>query len=77
MASLTEETEEEEEMIFLNVDLDVFARVQIELSRQLCALVRGLPRVPRRLSDTLALFTGSGSARMTTYTRPAPWRSLP
>ena len=62
--------EEEEEMSFLNVDLDVFARVSLEVTREFCVLVRRLPKGPRRLWNTVALVAGLGGAMVTAYTPP-------
>jgi hypothetical protein len=74
MANLTEE---EEETSFLNVDLDVFARVSLELTLDLCALVRRLPKGHRRLWDTVALVAGLGGAMLTTYAPPVTRESRP
>jgi hypothetical protein len=74
MANLTKE---EEETSFLNVDLDVFARVSLEFTLELRALVRRLPKGPRRLWNTVALVAGLGGAMLTTYAPPAPRDSRP
>jgi hypothetical protein len=74
MANLTEE---EEETSFLKVDPDVFARVSLELTRELDALVRRLPKGPRRLWDTVVLVAGLGGAMVTAYASPVTRESRP
>jgi len=70
-------TEEEEKASSLNENVDVVARVPLELSRELCALVGREPKGPRRLWDTGALVAGLGGARVTTYPRPVTRESRP
>ena len=71
MANLTEE---EEETSLLNVGLPVFATGgPREVTGELCALVRQLPKGPRRLWDTLALV--GLDAMVTTYAPPVTLES--
>ena len=69
MANVTQE--EEEVTSSLNVDFDAFARVPLELTRELCAFVgRELKGPPRRLWDIVAMVAGLGGAMVTTCARP-------
>ena len=68
MANVTEE--EEEVTSSLNVDFDAFARVPLELTRELCAFVGRELKGSRRLWYIVALVAGLGGAMVTTCARP-------